>query len=98
MIVPNRMKHTSLHKSIYQQLIEWDVRSQLPHQSDALWIAPPIRDLTIYAELSAQAQSLFTYGGVKSEHYTPFIAIAEHLEAMKSKSNTYETYEVGVNG
>lgn len=97
MVVPNRMKQTSLHKSIYQQLIEWDVRSQLPHQSKPSWMAPPIRDLTVYAELSAQGKSLYTYAGVKPEHRKPFIAIAEHLEKIKSDSNDYETYEVEVN-
>ncbi|ABW32623.1 chromosome partitioning protein, ParA family, putative (plasmid) [Acaryochloris marina MBIC11017] len=97
MIVPNRMKPTSLHKSIYQQLIEWDVRSQLPHQSEPSWIAPPVRDLTVYAELSAQGQSLYTYTGVKPEHRTPFIAIAEHLEEITSSSNMHEKYEVEVN-
>lgn len=98
MIVPNRMKPTSLHKSIYQQLSEWDVRTQLPHQSEAAWIAPPIRDLTVYAELSAQGQSLYTYPGVKSEHRTPFIEISKYLEAIKAENNTQKTYEVGVNG
>lgn len=96
-IVPNRMKPTSLHKSIYQQLIEWDVRLQLPHQSEPSWIAPPVRDLTVYAELSAQGQSLYTYTGVKPEHRTPFIAIAEHLEEITSSSNMHEKYEVEVN-
>lgn len=98
MIVPNRMKPTSLHKSIYQQLSEWDVRTQLPNQSEEAWLAPPIRDLTVYAELSAQGQSLYTYSGVKSEHRTPFIEISKHLEAIKSEVSSQEAYEVGVNG
>jgi len=94
-MVPSRMKQTSLHKSIHEQLLAWDVREQLPYQRELAWIAPPIRDLTIYAELSAQGESLYTYSGVKKEHRAPFIAIAEHLELMKSNGVQHEVTAVG---
>lgn len=94
-LVPSRMKQTSLHKSIHQQLLDWDVREQLPHQKQASWVAPPIRDLTLYAELSAQGESLYTYPGVKKMHRAPFIAIAEYLEAITSQSNQREVEAVG---
>ncbi|MCG9893031.1 MAG: AAA family ATPase [Thermosynechococcaceae cyanobacterium MS004] len=95
MIVPNRMKSTSLHKSIYEQLTEWDVRSYLSHQEAPAWVAPPIRDLTVYAELSAQGQSLYTYSGSKAEHRAPFIEIAEHLELSKTSEIKCEVETVG---
>jgi len=94
-MVPSRMKQTSLHKSIHEQLLEWDVREQLSHQKQQAWIAPPIRDLTIYAELSAQGESLYTYSGVKKEHRAPFVEIAKHLEAMKSNGVHHEVTAVG---
>ncbi|EDX83455.1 hypothetical protein S7335_635 [Synechococcus sp. PCC 7335] len=94
-MVPSRMKQTSLHKSIHKQLLEWDVREQLPYQQHQAWIAPPIRDLTIYSELSAQGESLYTYSGVKKAHREPFIAIAEHLESLSSKSTQREVETVG---
>lgn len=94
-LVPSRMKQTSLHKSIYEQLLAWDVREQLPHQKQAAWVAPPIRDLTIYAELSAQGESLYTYSGVKKTHRDPFAAIAEHLEALSAQSFQKEVETVG---
>jgi len=94
-LVPSRMKQTSLHKSIHKQLLEWDVREQLPHQNQASWVAPPIRDLTIYAELSAQGESLYTYPGVKEMHRAPFIAIAEYLEAIASQNVKREVEAVG---
>ena len=94
-LVPSRMKQTSLHKSIYKQLTDWDVRKQLPHQKEAAWLAPPIKDLTIYAELSAQAESLYSYLGVKKVHRDPFIEIAEHLEELRSQSNRSEVMVVG---
>jgi chromosome partitioning protein len=95
MIVPNRMKPTSLHKSIYQQLVEWDIQSQLPHQAKTPWIAPPIRDLSVYSELSAQGQSLYTYPGIKREHRSPFNAIADYLEKQRTKSDLCEVVRVG---
>lgn len=95
MLVPNRMKATSLHKSIYQQLNEWDVRSYLQHQKQPAWVAPPIRDLTVYAELSAQAQSLYTYSGIKPEHRDPFVSIANHLENCGRKEFSREVEVVG---
>jgi chromosome partitioning protein len=94
MIVPNRMKSTSLHKSIYEQLMEWDVRTYLPHQSEPAWVAPPIRDLTIYAELSAQGQSLYTYSGSKAEHRAPFVAIAQRLELLSTPDLSREVKNV----
>jgi chromosome partitioning protein len=95
MIVPNRMKSTSLHKSIYEQLIEWDVRSYLPHQTQASWVSPPIKDLTIYAELSAQGQSLFSYSGSKAEHRAPFIEIAKYLELSSARELKREVQVIG---
>ncbi len=94
-LVPSRMKQTSLHKSIHQQLLDWDVREQLPHQKQASWVAPPIRDLTLYAELSAQGESLYTYPGVKKMHRAPFVAIAEYLEAITSQSIQREVEAIG---
>lgn len=95
-LVPSRMKQTSLHKSIYEQLKEWDVREQLTHQQEPAWIAPPVKDLTVYAELSAQGESLYNYSGVKKAHRAPFIAIAEHLEEMKiAASKSSEVATVG---
>ncbi|MEM9005736.1 MAG: AAA family ATPase [Cyanobacteria bacterium P01_F01_bin.86] len=94
-LVPSRMKQTSLHKSIHAQLVEWDVREQLPHQKEAAWVAPPIKDLTIYAELSAQGESLYTYAGVKKAHRAPFVEIAKHLEAMKGQDISPEVAAVG---
>ena len=94
-MVPSRMKQTSLHKSIYEQLLDWDVREQLPHQKQQAWIAPPIRDLTIYSELSAQGESLYSYSGVKKMHRAPFVAIAEHLESLSSKNTQREVETVG---
>lgn len=84
MLIPNKMKQTSLHKSIFAELSEWDIRTQLEHQIEPAWLAPPVRDLTVYAELSAQGMTLFNYSGVKSEHKAPFISIAKHLESLKS--------------
>ncbi|MEN8443755.1 MAG: AAA family ATPase [Cyanobacteria bacterium J06555_13] len=94
-LVPSRMKQTSLHKSIHAQLVEWDVREQLPHQKQTAWIAPPIKDLTIYAELSAQAESLYSYSGVKKAHREPFVKIAEHLETLRTQGNKREVTSVG---
>jgi chromosome partitioning protein len=94
-IVPSRMKPTSLHKSIHEQLSKWDVRSNLLHQTDPAWVAPPIKDLTVYAELAAQGQSLFAYSGSNAEHQAPFIAIAEHLELLKSQEIKREVEFVG---
>lgn len=94
-LVPSRMKQTSLHKSIYAQLVNWDVREQLPHQKQAAWIAPPIKDLTIYAELSAQAESLYTYSGVKKSHREPFVKIAKHLETLREQDSKREVTTVG---
>ncbi|MGB3291659.1 MAG: ParA family protein [Phormidesmis sp.] len=94
-LVPSRMKQTSLHKSIHEQLLGWDVREQLPHQTQASWVAPPIRDLTIYSELSAQGESLYTYPGVKKMHRAPFIAIAEYLERIAGQSIQREVEAVG---
>ncbi|WP_121971654.1 AAA family ATPase [Leptolyngbya sp. BC1307] len=94
-LVPSRMKQTSLHKSIHQQLLDWDVREQLPHQKQASWVAPPIRDLTLYAELSAQGESLYTYPGVKKMHRAPFIAIAEYLDTLAGQSIQREVEAVG---
>ncbi|MEM9903886.1 MAG: AAA family ATPase [Cyanobacteria bacterium P01_D01_bin.44] len=95
MLIPNRMKPTSLHRSIYEQLSEWDVCAQLSHQKENAWTAPPVRDLTVYAELSAQGQSLYSYPGVKDEHRAPFIAIAKHLEKLKNRSLIQEVGAVG---
>lgn len=94
-LVPNRMKSTSLHKSIHQQIIDWDVRTHLSHQSEEAWTAPPIRDLTVYSELSAQGESLYSYGGVREEHREPFVAIAQHLETLRSQANIREVETVG---
>ncbi|NJM74748.1 MAG: AAA family ATPase [Acaryochloridaceae cyanobacterium RU_4_10] len=94
-IVPNRMKSTSLHKSIYEQLMEWDVRTYLGHQTHAAWVSPPIKDLTIYAELSAQAQSLYSYSGSKAEHRAPFLEIAKQLELSRTSELTREVQVVG---
>lgn len=94
-LVPSRVKQTSLHKSIHEQLLEWDVREQLPHQEQKAWVSPPIRDLTVYAELSAQGESLYTYAGVKKAHRAPFIAIAEHLESLNTQSLQREVEAVG---
>lgn len=94
-LVPNRMKATSLHKSIHQQIIDWDVRTHLPHQTEESWTAPPIRDLTVYSELSAQGESLYTYGGVKTEHREPFVAIAQHLESLANQESIREVETVG---
>ena len=94
-LVPNRMKSTSLHKSIHQQIIDWDVRTHLPHQTEESWTSPPIRDLTVYSELSAQGESLYSYSSVKEEHREPFIAIAEYLESLRSSSNLLEVETVG---
>lgn len=95
-LVPSRMKQTSLHKSIHEQLLEWDVREQLPDQKEPAWVAPPVKDLTVYAELSAQGESLYSYSGVRKAHRKPFIAIAEHLEEMKK--NAASNSEVAVVG
>jgi chromosome partitioning protein len=95
MIVPSRMKSTSLHKSIYEELVKWDVRTYLPHQTEPAWVAPPIRDLTIYAELAAQGQSLYTYSGSKKEHRAPFIDIAKHLELSRTQEIKREVETVG---
>lgn len=95
-LVPSRMKQTSLHKSIYEQLQEWDVREQLPQQNEPAWVAPPIKDLTVYAELSAQGESLYSYSGVKKSHRAPFLAIAQHLEELKKL--TAHNSEVAVIG
>ena len=95
-LVPSRMKQTTLHKSIYEQLLEWDVRDQLPHQKAPAWVAPPIKDLTVYAELSAQGASLYDYSGVKKAHRAPFITIAEHLEVIREKTD--KNSEVAVIG
>jgi chromosome partitioning protein len=94
-LVPNRMKQTSLHKSIYDQLTDWDITEQLPQQADKPWTAPPIKDLTIYAELSAQGQSLYTYSGAKKEQRAPFEAIAKHLESLRMQANKKEVVAVG---
>ena len=94
-LVPNRMKSTSLHKSIHQQIIDWDVRTHLPHQTEESWTSPPIRDLTVYSELSAQGESLYSYSSVKEEHRKPFVAIAEYLESLRSSSNLLEVETVG---
>ena len=94
-LVPSRVKQTSLHKSIHEQLLEWDVREQLPHQEQKAWVSPPIRDLTVYAELSAQGESLYTYAGVKKAHRAPFIAIAEYLESLNTQSLQREVEAVG---
>ena len=94
-LVPNRMKATSLHKSIHQQIVDWDVRTHLPHQSEESWTSPAIRDLTVYSELSAQGESLYSYSSVKEEHRVPFLAIAEHLESLHSQSNSHEVETVG---
>lgn len=94
-LVPSRMKQTSLHKSIHEQLLEWDVCEQLPHQKQASWVAPPIKDLTVYAELSAQGKSLYSYPGVTKAHRAPFIAIAEHLEMLNAKKVQREVETVG---
>lgn len=85
-LVPSRMKQTSLHKSIHEQLLGWDVREQLTHQSENAWVSPPIKDLTVYAELSAQGESLYSYSGVRKDHRTPFTAIAKHIEKLKSNA------------
>jgi chromosome partitioning protein len=95
MIIPNRMKSTSLHKSIYEQLKEWDVRSSLLHQTKEAWVSPPIKDLTIYAELAAQGQSLYSCSGAKAEHRAPFIEIAEHLEDDSAKKLKREVQTIG---
>jgi chromosome partitioning protein len=95
MIVPNRMKSTSLHKSIYEKLIEWDVRDYLPHQSQAAWVSPPIKDLTIYSELSAQGESLYSCSGSKVEHRAPFVAIAKYLEFSNVRESKREVQVVG---
>jgi chromosome partitioning protein len=95
MIVPSRMKSTSLHKSIYGQLLEWDVRAYLPHQTQASWVSPPVKDLTLYAELSAQGQSLYSYSGSKAEHREPFIEIAKHLELCSIHETKREVQVVG---
>lgn len=94
-LVPSRVKQTSLHKSIHDQLLAWDVREQLPHQKQKSWVSPPIRDLTMYAELSAQGESLYTYPGVKKMHRAPFVAIAEHLEELNGQKNQHEVAAVG---
>jgi chromosome partitioning protein len=94
-LVPSRVKQTSLHKSIHDQLLAWDVREQLPHQKQKAWVSPPIRDLTMYAELSAQGESLYTYPGVKKMHRAPFVAIAEHLEEINDQKNQHEVAAVG---
>jgi chromosome partitioning protein len=94
--VPSRMKQTTLHKNIYDQLLEWDVREQLPHQKIPLWVSPPVKDLTLYAELSAQGESLYAYSGVKKSHREPFEAIAKHLEKLKTQlSKSSEVVTVG---
>jgi chromosome partitioning protein len=94
-IVPNRMKSTSLHKSIYEQLLQWDVRSYLPHQREQSWVSPPIKDLTVYAELSAQGQSLYDYPGSKAEHRAPFVVIAKYLGCSGTKRGRKEVQKVG---
>ncbi|MEL6555436.1 MAG: AAA family ATPase [Cyanobacteria bacterium J06621_11] len=86
-LVPSRMKQTSLHKSVYSELLEWDVREQLHHQQIPSWVAPPIKDLTLYGELPAKAKSLYNYPGVKQAHRAPFVAIAEYLEKMSAGDN-----------
>ena len=63
-LVPSRMKQTVLHKSIHSELLEWNVQERLPHQTEPWWVSPPIKDLTVYGELSAKAKSLYTYPGV----------------------------------
>ncbi|MEL6353271.1 MAG: AAA family ATPase [Cyanobacteria bacterium J06627_28] len=85
-LIPSRMKQTSLHKSIHEQLLGWDVREQLTHQTENAWVSPPIKDLTVYAELSAQGESLYSYSGVRKDHRAPFIAIAKHVEKLKSNA------------
>jgi chromosome partitioning protein len=95
MLVPSRMKSTSLHKSIFEQLLKWDVRTYLPQQTEPAWVAPPIKDLTIYAELAAQGLSLYTYSGSKEEHRSPFEAIARQLESFRIQENKREVQNVG---
>jgi chromosome partitioning protein len=94
-LVPSRMKQTSLHKSIYGQIVEWDVRDQLPQQKEAAWVSPPIKDLTIYAELSAQGESLYSYSGVSKAHREPFVAIAQHLDELKKLDSSSGVIVVG---
>ncbi len=86
-LIPNRVKTTSLHKSILAELQKWDIRDELPHQELKAWISPPIKDLTVYAELAAQAETLDSYSGAKKAHKAPFITIAKHLEKNRMLRN-----------
>lgn len=83
--IPNRVKATSLHKTILKQLKDWDIQQELPHQQKQAWTSPPIKDLTVYAELAAKAETLDNYSGAKKTHKTPFITIAKHLEKVRLK-------------
>lgn len=94
-LVPNRMKPTSLHKSIYDQIVDWDVREHLTHQTQPSWTSPPVRDLTVYSELAAQGQSLYNYPGVKQEHKEPFVEIAQYLESIRNAVPAREVQTVG---
>jgi chromosome partitioning protein len=81
-LVPNQMKRTALCQQVYEQHKAWDLKDYLPHQVSPLWISPPINQLTLYTELSAQAVPICRYPGVLKRHLEPFEAIAAHLESQ----------------
>lgn len=81
-IVPNQMKRTALCKQVYEHLKTWNVQEFLPQQKRPCWVTPPVNQLTLYTELSAQAVPIYQYPGVSKRHLEPFEAIAAHLDTQ----------------
>jgi len=79
-VVPNQMKRTSLCNEVYGHLKAWDAREFLPYQQQSSWTSNPVYDLTLYAELSAEAVPIYDYRGVQKRHLEPFEQIAQYLE------------------
>jgi len=81
--VPLQLRRTKFSARSYKELCEWDATPHLPFQSSPVWIAPPVRDLTLYAELSEAGVPIYDYPGVEDEHIEPFQALANHLEQQR---------------
>lgn len=78
-LVPSQLKRTSLSNQIYQSVLNWDADSFLPHQTQQVWVSPPVHQLTLYAELSEKAVPLHEHPNVQKKHIDPFEAIAKYL-------------------
>ncbi|MGV0027031.1 ParA family protein [Phormidesmis priestleyi] len=84
--VPFQLRRTSFSKRSYQDLCNWDATPHLPFQQAPIWVAPPVNDLTLYAELSEAGVPIYEYPGVEDKHIEPFQKLADYLEQQRCAS------------